>query len=497
MPVERLLDAIDEALLAGEQERVRSLVEQLWGIRGRVPEALTSRIIGGRSQMPAFDFELLGGFAGARAPTYLRRIANNTDVEDIVRFGAQRRAGWPEHGQTARRRKFLASLRDPDETLVVAVDQASHYAPPEMEILEEVLGYLAVMPVEARETLVRRMADQVSDGAIWLLRALLHDDAPAIQRLALAELLRMKEPSSAGAASRLARTTHDEELRSEATAVGQRLRLQVVSADRSDETLPFGRLDRALLSLVDGDGGQVIIVVRDWGTGAFSFVDLFHNDHYGLKGVFGASRATPEKVEDLFQGLEEVDLDLVEVDLATARGVVERAIGVNATSGNRIPPNFELWEPLLHDSYPPAGSEPLADAELDDAPYAGRRDLVNAGRELIAHPWFESWGFDTARTSAVMAGVPRPTGRRLTDRQYRPLIETLADPPTLAVLRKRLRRQAWLLDRDGEEWLRDVALATATDLANAAPPALAKQPFLRALVDSSVERVLQEYFFGF
>ena len=496
---DRLLDDFEDAMLAGDRERMEVVTEQLWKARGQVTEALTERLIDGRARIPAIAFELLGSFAGQRAATHLRRIAANRDVADIVRLGAHRRAGWPERSEAKRRREFLATLHEPDQTLITAIDQARSFWPPEMEILEEVYGYLAVLPSNRRQAVVSRAVDQLGAATAWLLRALLHDDDPAVQRLALRELTRMREPGSAGSVGRLARTTGEDELRAEAIAAGQRLRLQVVDAevaDEADEPLPFPEVDRALLSMIDGSGGQVILVVRRWSTGLLSFVDIFHQDDWGIKGVFGASRTQEENAEGVIEGLEEAGIDLVEVDLATVRGTVDRALGVNAATGHRVPPAFELWEPLLHDTYPPADDEPLAAAELDDAPSAGRRDLVAKGGELAAHPWFESWGFDVPRTSAAMAHAPPPKGGRLTDRQYRPLIEQLVDPPTCAAFRRRLRRQAWLFEQDGERRERDVSLATAADLAAAGPADLAKQPFLRGLIEQSVRHVVGELFYG-
>src|SRR5688572_21205390 len=73
--VEQTLDRIDEALLGGDQMQVPALVESLWRSRRSLPEILTQRVISGRARIPAFAFDLLGGFAGVQTPKYLRRIA--------------------------------------------------------------------------------------------------------------------------------------------------------------------------------------------------------------------------------------------------------------------------------------------------------------------------------------------------------------------------------------------------------------------------------------
>jgi hypothetical protein len=99
-------------------------------------------------------------------------------------------------------------------------------------------------------------------------------------------------------------------------------------------------------------------------------------------------------------------------------------------------------------------------------------------------------------TAAAMAGSPPPKGGRLTDRQYRPLVEQLVDGPARARFRQRLRRQAWLFERDGDDLSRDLSLATAAHLAQAEPAELVKQPFLRALIDRSVGQVVEAMLSG-
>ena len=81
--------------------------------------------------------------------------------------------------------------------------------------------------------------------------------------------------------------------------------------------------------------------------------------------------------------------------------------------------------------------------------------------------------------------IAPPTSTRWSDRQFRPLIEQLVTPPICARLRGRLRRQAWLLEREGDTANRDLALAAAAALANSAPDQLIRLPFLRRLVQDS------------
>jgi len=490
--IERLLDEIETAALGGTETQVAVLSERLWQARVRLPELLTRRLIEGRTRTPGLAFDLLVGFARPdRLSGHLRRIADNRGVPDIVRFGAQRRAGWPEWTDNRHRLFFLETLADSDQTLLEAIRQGSSTWPPDGQVLEEVLGYLAALPVERRRAVVGRAIDELESEATWLLRALLHADDSATQLLALKALLGARGRGALGPTERLARTTQDAQLRVEATAAARRLRLEPVDRGDAVAASPLPTFQRALVSQVDGDGGQVILVMRQWTEVVWLFADVFHNDHWGVKQVFGSCRATPDQVEEMLEDLAEGDIHLVEVDLAAVRGILDAAIGVNAASRHAVPPAFELWEPLLHDSYPPR-DEPVILPELDDAPYAGRQDLVRSSAELAAHPWFDSWRFDPARTAAAMIRTPPPArAGQLTSRQFGSLIERLVDGPTRDVFRARLRRQAWLLDKDGDEQARELALATAAHLATAGPAELAGQPFLRAIVERSLLDVIE------
>src|SRR4051812_39546812 len=105
--VEGLLDALDAAMLQGDPGQVAQLTEQLWPARRLVPDTLVRRLAEGRARVPGLAFEMLGGFAGERAETYLHRIAEDPAAPEIVRFGARRRAGWSETSEAKQRRAFL------------------------------------------------------------------------------------------------------------------------------------------------------------------------------------------------------------------------------------------------------------------------------------------------------------------------------------------------------------------------------------------------------
>lgn len=492
--IETLLDDIDRIVLSGDVGGLDAMTSRLWKYRRQLPEILTQRVIQGRARIPALAFEMLGGFAGPKASSYLRRIADERSLHDIVRFGAHRRLGWPEEkGEAKRRLAFLATMRDPDVTLGMATDEATQAWPPGVDILEEVLGYLEALPTDRRQRVIALVGDKLGTRSCLLLQAVLHIDDPETQRLTLGELVRLRESVAAGAIERLARTARDPAIRAEALAAIQRLRIRPVDYHKPEQPRPLPPVEKVLMSMIDGDGGQAIIVVRRSGEGAYMLADVFHNDHWGIKSAFGTTRGTQDRVEDIVSGLQDVGIAQVKADLPAARGVLAVAVEVNRLSGHPIPPVYELWEPLLHDVYPPPAEEPATVPELDDAAYTGRNDLVLLSAKLADHEFFTTWPFHPMRTLAAMAIAPAPSAGRLTNRHYRPLIEHLVDAEVCAALCHRLRRQAWLLDRAGDVTARDLALAVAAQLGGCSGDELAKQPFLRTLVQRSVDRALVSF----
>lgn len=472
-------------MLNQHRERAEALVSELWENQDNVPEVLTQRITENRARIPRFEFDLLLGIAGSGADEYLERIADNSGAPDITRWGARRRLGWPERGEKARRVEFLESLQDPNGTLIAAIDQGTAELP-DGEILGEVLAYLTALPSERRRAILTEAVRELAEQSVWLLHAALHIKDAQTQRLAMEELARLRNPASAGPLERLAKTARLAKVRRDAAEAA---RTVTAGLREAPDAMQLPPVDRALVTTLDGDGGQAIIVVRSLAPGTFMLADFFHNEGWGIKDSFGFSLAPADRVEDIIESFGE-EIELVEVDISAVRGALARAIETNAATGHTLPPAFELWEPFVHDYYPPPPDEPVLAPELDDAPYAGRADLLKGSGRLAEHPFFMVWRFDYRETAVAMMAAPPPNGGNLTEKQYGPMIRQLLTAEVRDRLRRRLRRQAWLLEHAGQTKERDLALAAAAALATDNEALLVRHPFIRAMVKDSVANVL-------
>jgi hypothetical protein len=220
--------------------------------------------------------------------------------------------------------------------------------------------------------------------------------------------------------------------------------------------------------------------------------DVLLTDTWGIKDAFGHHRSPAGETAELtVEAFRAGGVDLVEVDLPSARGGLAAAIATNAATGRPLPPAFELWEPFFHETYPLTPDESTTVPELDDALYASRADLVRRSAALLEHPFFESWFFNPDEIGPKLEGMALGRAGRLRQARYGSLIRQLVDAPTQERLCQRLRRQAWVLDRHGDQQERDLALATAASLGSVTAAGLAKHPFVWGMVDASVHNVVQ------
>ena len=298
--------------------------------------------------------------------------------------------------------------------------------------------------------------------------------------------------------SGLAATARTKTVKAEAEKALSRLRLRDVTAGANEVDLekPLPPVSAAYLSPLDGEGAQIAIVIRQLAEGLYCFLNVFHNEAFGIKDTIAKQTVPAEMLEEMLEDFQIADLELIEVDPAAVRGAMVRAAEVNATVRKAIPPVYEIWEPLLHDAEPAPLDEETIFPELDDAPYAGRDDLLIEGDELLDHIWFAAWGFPYEEMFQAMIQTPVPSRGRLTDRQIRPLVEHFMTPAMCATLRSRLRRQAWLLDRGEDTIERDQALAVAASLVDASPDQLVRNRFVRKLIRNSVGSAASIFYWG-
>lgn len=485
--LDALLGEYDEAVLSRDQARAARLAAEMDRDRARMPDIVSRRLVEGRFRLPELGLDLLQQCAGSAAPAYLTRVADDASARDVVRLVARWRVGWPENGEPGEPRErlaFLRSLGDPDGGLADLCFLASRTWPQQAAVYEEVLAYLLLLPPERAREIVERVAREAGEKGSWLLHALLHVQGETLQRIALDALARDPQPGAAGALDRLALTAPDPRVRAEAAAAANRARLRAGGEEQPSEPMPWP-IRSTLISALDGMGGQTVFVIRTLEPGLSLVVNFVHDEVEGVGRPF-TSAPLPDETIDTLIGATDEEMPLLEVSPAVVRGALH--LGVEAASEGGIDPVFELWEPLAHESYPPPPGESVELPELDDAPYAGRGDLLDESAVLLDHPYFLAWQLrpdlaedETARAFREERGMSEDAG----------VLEWRLNEEIATRLRRRLRRQAWVLDRGGYARERDIALAVAASLSSALPEALVGHPFVRALAQAAMRDLLR------
>ena len=311
--IEADLEALDAALVEGDDERAAAALQALHPVRRRLPDLLVRRLVAGRLQNAFFFLDLLAASADRRLVPLMERIADAAGVPDTLRLGAQRHIGW-FLDEPDERRDFLDGLADAEAALVETVRHAVAPWPPDGGLLDEVHLFLHVLPPERARAVVARTAAELGADACWLLHGLLHEEDRALRRLALAEAVRLRTSGSEGAVARLARSAPDRGTRREAEDA-----LRHLHAAPAGPARPLPALVDVKASPPDASGSQVVVVARRAHAGLVMCAAFLCEEEVGLSVGLAARHATADwlaAVEARFAGDA---APLVAIDLPTAR----------------------------------------------------------------------------------------------------------------------------------------------------------------------------------
>jgi hypothetical protein len=346
-------------------------------------------------------------------------------------------------------------------------------------------------PVQTNPAVLAAMAHTQDRRVLPLLMCLVHasdDDLVigAIQALAL-----LREPGTLQLLEERARYDPSEKVRQAAGEAAAGLSSQLEAQPPSIFGLPVAPppLERCLISTIDGNGGQIVLVIRQDARdeARYIFWDVMFNDHEGIKDCFGGQTYEAEIIEDMIgETLAEAGIELLEVGLERARTEVERAYRLTLDARRRLPLSFLGWQPWLQGE----DVEPVEAFPLPEISPAEREALFARCHELTDLDEFESWFFDPEELGGLERKFQRLAKRANSDDALEALIsqaiQTLVDEGRRGLLRERLQRQAWLLAQlYEEEELPKLALVAADGLADDAPLPLAEHPFLREMMFDS------------
>jgi hypothetical protein len=353
------------------------------------------------------------------------------------------------------------------------------------------------MPGMATPQALTAMAQSQDRRVLPLFLCMLHAPADDIVVAAIEALKALREPTTIPSLEERATYDPSPVVRQAAQEAATHLASATAAQPTSIFELPVAPppLVSCRLSTIDGNGGQVLFIIRQTPDDAYEFLDLMFNDHQGIKDCFGGQAEDIDEVEDMVADrLGAMGIELVDVSIEKARDEIERAYQITLKARRRLPLSYMSWKPWLQGEDP----EPVEVFPLPEITPREQADLLARCDELIALEEFDSWAFNPAELQDLERKFERLANRKNADAAIEKLIgqgiRKIVDDQYRRLLRERLERQAWLLTQlYGEEDIPKLALAAAAGLADGASLPPEEHPLLREMMLVSLTNALDDW----
>jgi hypothetical protein len=465
-------------MMVGEAEEI---FDRLRGLADEALPCIVKRLESQDAEERRAAITLLSELGDPRAVAPLRRMLSGPEADEdnkvaiIVALGE---LGSPVDEATLRR-----AIPDVDGLLQGAMDHVLEVIedPAQAEIF---LGAMQQQPLEMQAVYVQGFLGGLEDRRLLMLfAALLHSEHDEVVLAAVDAIERLKEPAAISLLEE--RGQYDPSPQVRHAAGNAALRLQARIGDKTPQPwqIPSPPLVHCLLSTIDGDGGQVLLMAREHPEGGLWMLDVMFNDHQGIKDSF-TGILDEEELQEMLFAFEPIDF--VDVSLERARAEVTQAYQVTLDADRRLPPPFVMWRSWLEWEDPRALEE-FSLPSLDPA----RRDgfLAECG-DLLDLDEFESWFFNPDQVEKFVSRY-RKLRKKDQAESGEPAYEALLDEAIRVVVDEewqhllpgRLRRQAWLLAQLYEDdYVPLWALAAAAALEEGT---VVEHPLLRGMMDAS------------
>lgn len=348
-----------------------------------------------------------------------------------------------------------------------------------------------------RDQLIRLIGERGGDPSLRLLLPLLHAREKLTIMAAIDALDVRGLPDAVPALNLLSEVSPIPEIRNRARTVCSKLAAAAISVPDASKQAPIKAavplpLFKAMVTAVDGDGTQMVIVSRKQPDGILKTAYFMFNDYQGVKDCHGSETTVKELNKTLSEFGGPV---LVPLSVPLCRALLDDAISINKKVHRKLPMGLEIWRHLLQDG--PEAARLWQEDESFLIPQETVLDpaLIDRSAKLLEMPFFDSWGFDGRHLeiSDIVAfdAVARSHAKKAEkvlnlEAVLQSVVRRIAKPKLRTTLERRLRRQAWLLKRLGQTDLSRVTLATASAVNPRSGIPLEEQPFLRAMVAKSI-----------
>jgi hypothetical protein len=327
-------------------------------------------------------------------------------------------------------------------------------------ITRDIVTTLGAVPADALELALREFADAHGAEALPVLAGLGDAAHGGVRRAAKRALYRLAQRGIAPAREVAPRRI----------------------VERRDE-----RAVRAWVSAIDGSGSRASWILFDGAFGGLELCSLIVNDTAGILEAAGGG-ITKKRLDAELSTLRATQkLPWLETEPAQAMGLVAEALALHRTLGTSPPPTFERWLRRFEGvAFPP----PLVPPAEPDA------EMVARGAALLDEPEMAGWFIEPSDVQSEALEILQAQESKLvvTDQIKGEREDTLVTTVVERELGEDARRRwaqrllgmAAVFDATGREPLAAVARAAAGALVNA-EPAIAAQPFARALARRALE----------
>jgi len=397
-----------------------------------------------------------------------------------------------ELGVTVDEQTYFSSLRDPEAAMGRSLLGLLEHLEDESNLAMFVEMIEGGMPPETQVAFIKDLTELGDQRARLLLQALLQTDEGEVILAAIEGLDRLQDITAIPLLEELADYGSGERVRREARRVAGRLtmRASVKKEPAKKAKPPELPVHRCLLSTIDGNGTQMVFVIRQQPDGYLKMMNTMFNDHEGIKDCMGADMMDEDSLEEMLDTMELSGISAVDVKLERCHQILEEAHQVTLKAGRRLPPQYVAWAGFLEGE----DRRDVEETEVHEVDLAAQPELLEYCDELLELDEFESWFFNPEEWKGhreAYRSLERARGKdsdRKWDEAIQQGLEAIMDDEHRLLWRERLRRQAWVLAQlydDEEVW--QWAIAAAAALEDDAGVPLHEHPLFYAMMERTLQ----------
>jgi hypothetical protein len=396
-----------------------------------------------------------------------------------------------ELGVTIDEQTYFGSLRDPEAAMRRSLLGLLEHLEDESSMAMFVETIAESMPPGTQVAFIEDLTELGDQRAPLLLRALLQTDDEDVILAAIEGLDRFQDTTAIPLLEELADYGPGKKVRQQARRVAGRLTMRAsVRKEPLKKRSPELPMHRCLLSTIDGNGTQMVIVTRQRPDGYLKMMNTMFNDHEGIKDCTGADMVDEDSLGEMLDMMELSGISAVDVKLEQCCQILEEAHQVTRKAGRRLPPQYVAWAGFLEGE----DRRDVEGIELQEVDLATQPERLEYCDELLELDEFESWFFNPAEWnghSRAYRSLERARGKdsdQKWDEAIQQGLEAIMDDEHRRLWRERLRRQAWVLAQlyeDEEVW--QWAMAAAAALEDDAGVPLHEHPLLYAMMERTLQ----------